>query len=597
MSEPANAPNQSTPPWHLHYEEGVKRTIDIPDIPLHQVLEESARTYPTHTALRFVLKYLKFGLVVESTMTYRELDAAGDRFAGALYGLGVRPGNRVVIMLPNCPQLTIAYFGILKAGGIIVNVNPIYTPRELEHQLGDAGAETILTVTGLYERVESVREKVGLKHIILTELTDTLAWYWRILAARQVRASGMMAAVQDAPHIYRFKDLLAKPGAQRPETHYAPDDTVLLQYSSGTTGMPKGAMLTHRNLVSNICQVVEWMGKITPGNERMLGALPFFHIYGMTVAMLCALRIGGELIMIPDPRQAELVLQIIARHKITFYPGVPASYMALLNNPRVQEFDLRSIEACLCGAASLPREIAQRFEEITQGYLVEGYGLTESSPVVIANPLRIRERRSGSIGIPLPNTTVEIVALEPDEDGNFPPVPLAEQGELVVYGPQVMKGYWNRPDDAMTGINARGGLHTGDIATMDEDGYFYIVDRKKDLIISSGYNVVPREVEEVLFTHPQIADAVVAGVPDLRRGEVIKAYLVLTPGSQLDIEEIRTYCKQNLAAYKVPRMVEFRDELPKNQVGKVLRRLLVEEHMQKQQESEQPAEQEQSVAG
>jgi long-chain acyl-CoA synthetase len=439
-----------------------------------------------------------------------------------------------------------------------------------------------VTLTGLNARIEEIRSQTALKRVILTDIVDSLPWLWKKLAARQVRSTGMMVDVAPASHIHNFYDLIHHAQPTPPSIIYSPSDVILLQYTGGTTGAPKAAMLTQRNLVANIHQSRAWFTFIKDGNEKVLGAIPFFHVYGMTVAMLLGFQMGATVIMIPNPRDIELVLQIINKERITFYPGVPAMYVAINNHPKVKEYDLRSVRGCMSAGASLPIEVARRFEELTGGNLVEGYGMSECSPVAIANPLLTTERRAGSIGLPIPNTRVEVVSLQPDENGEYAPMPVGEPGELVIYGPQVMKGYWNAPEETKRTINAQGGLHTGDIGRMDEDGYFYIVDRKKDLIIASGYNVVPREVEEVLFMHPKVMEAVVAGIPDARRGETVKAYLVLKAGESCSADEVRDFCKQYLAPYKVPTSVEFRTELPKSLVGKVLRRILVEEEVNKQ---------------
>lgn len=571
----------TSPPWVRHYEKGVPETISIPDIPLHQILVDTSTKYPDKIATRMVLKYLKFGLVIQSKMTYRELNEATDRFAAALHAMGVRQGDRVALMLPNIPQYAIAYFGTLKAGGIIVNTNPTYTPRELQHQLHDSGAETIIMLSGLHQRLAQIRDQTAVKRVIIADIPETLSWPFKTLVERQVRSTGMMVTLQPTADMYAFGELLRAYPAQPPKLTYTPDDVILFQYSGGTTGVPKGAMLTQRNLVSNSYQMSSWFTSIEYGNEKLLGALPFFHVYGMTVGMLLAVFSGGELIMVPDPRNTEHIMEVIAHEKATLYPGVPTMYNAINNHPRQAEFNLRSVKACLSGGTALPVEVSTRFEQITGGRLVEGYGLSESSPVATANPL-YGERRTGSIGLPIPNTRVEIVALEPDAEGNFATLGAGEEGELVIFGPQVMKGYWNNPEETAKTINTKGGLHTGDIAKMDADGYFYIVDRKKDLIIASGYNIVPREVEEVLFTHPKIMEAAVAGIPDPKRGETVKAYIILKEGETCTAEEVRTFCKQYLAPYKVPTLVEFRKELPKTQVGKVLRRLLVQEELEKQ---------------
>jgi long-chain acyl-CoA synthetase len=568
------------PAWQEHYEPGVPHTIDIPDLPVYEVVRKSARLYPNQTALRLVLRYLPLGLRLGSTLTYTQLDQASDRFAAALHGLGIRQNDRVAIMLPNLPQQVIAYFGTLKAGAIVVNTNPTYTARELHHQLLDSEAETIITLTGIYSRVQEARAGTSIKRIITTDIVSSLPIHWRLLAASKIRATGLMVDLPPAPDIFDFYKLLRSHPAQAPAVTYAADDVILFQYTGGTTGIPKAAMLTHRNLMSNLKQIQAWL-QTEQGKEKILGTLPYFHVYGMTCGVLCAPEMGAELIMSPDPRNTELVLHMIQNEKVTLYPGVPAMYGAIINHPMVKQFDLRSVKACLSGGAPLPAEIARGFEKITGGHLVEGYGLSESSPVAVANPLS-GERRVGSIGLPISNTNVEIVSLEPDEQGNFPLVPLGEEGELVIYGPQVMKGYWNKPDETAKTINSRGGLHTGDIVKMDEDGFLYVVDRKKDLIITGGYNIVPREVEEVLFMHPKVMEACVIGVPNALRGELVKAYIVLKPGEEATVDEIRTFCKEYLTLYKVPKSVEFRKEIPKSQVGKVLRRILVEEEVAKQ---------------
>jgi long-chain acyl-CoA synthetase len=571
----------NSPHWQVHYEKGVPQTVDIPDMPLYTILRDSARRFPNKVAVRMILRYLTKGIRVGSTLTYHELDEASDRFATALYSLGVCQHDRVAIMLPNLPQYTIAFFGILKAGAIAVNTNPTYTPRELQQQLQDSGTETIITLTGLYSKVQSVSAQTSLKHTILTDVVDSLAWHWQILAARQVRATGMMTKVPRAAHVYDFYSLIRSHAPHLPTISYQADDVQVLQYTGGTTGIPKAAMLTHRNLLSNAIQIQAWLNDIRIGGEKILGALPFFHIYGLTASILTATKIAAESVMIPNPRQADLILQIIDHERISFYPAVPTMYSMLVNHPRVQEFDLHSVRACISAGAPLPDEVARRFEELTKGYLVEGYGLTETSPAAVLNPFR-GKRRVGAIGVPISNTNVEIVTVEADADGNYLPVAPGEQGELVIYGPQVMKGYWNKPDETAKTINSRGGLHTGDIARMDEEGFIYIVDRKKDLIITGGYNVTPREVEEVLYMHAKVMEACVVGIPNLGRGEVVKAYIVLKPGEEATVGELRTFCKEYLTHYKVPKYIEFRKDLPKSQIGKVLRRILVEEEVTKQ---------------
>jgi long-chain acyl-CoA synthetase len=567
-------------PWFAHYEKGVPATIDIPEMPLHQIMHETAAKFPSNTAVRMVLKYLPMGLVIQSKMNYRELDELSNRFANALISLGVKPGDRVAIMLPNLPQTIVAFFGVLKAGGTVVNTNPTYTPREVQHQLSDSGAETMIIMSGLYDRLAQIRDKVSVRNVIIADVPDTLSWPFKGLVEKQVRSAGQMVDVPSAPDIHHFNDLVKRASSAAPNLDIDTNNTVLFQYTGGTTGVPKAAELTHRNLAANLAQMDAWFTKVEYGGERVLFALPAFHVYGMTVAMLFGTYIGAELVIVPDPRNTSHILDVLQNEKITLYPGVPAMYIGIINHPKVQEYNLRSVKACLSGGSALPVEVAQQFEEITGGILVEAFGMTESSPVTHANPL-FGQRKSGSIGVPIPSTDAQIVTLEPDESGEYQPLGVGEEGELRVKGPQVMKGYWGRPDETAKTVSHDGWLHTGDIAKMDEEGYFYIVDRKKDLIIAGGYNIVPREVEEILFAHPAIMEAAVVGSPHPKRGETVKAFIVLAPGKSATQEEIDAYCRENLAPYKVPRLYEFREELPKTQIGKVLRRELVREEKER----------------
>ena len=567
-------------PWVEKYESGVPEAIEYSGQLTHEMLDASAQTYANQVATRLLLSYLPLGITVQATQTYTELKDSVDRFAFALRKIGLQQGDRIAIMLPNIPQQVISFFGALKAGCVVVNTNPTYTPRELGHLLEDSGATAIVVLSGFYERVAQVKDSTELKHIIVTDLPDPLGFPFNRLVEKKVRKAGMMVDVADGAGIWGFDNLIKTSAPNPPTIDVTPDDVVLFQYTGGTTGSPKAAMLTHRNVVSNVQQIEAWYRDLEYGGEKILGAIPFFHVYGMTVAMLFSIYNGAELIVTPDPRQTDLVLEILQREKITMYPGIPTMYTAIINHPKVDEADLSSIKACLSGGMSLPVEIQRRFEQITGGKLAEGYGLTETSPVACANPIN-GMRKEGSIGLPVPSTEVTIVGLEPNEDGKYEPVAAGEDGELVIRGPQVMKGYWNRPDETAAAITEEGWFHTGDIARMDEDGFFYIVDRKKDLIITSGYNVVPREVEEVLYMHEKVQEAVVAGVPDAVRGENVKAYIVLKAGQQSTPEEISEFCREHLAPYKVPRLVEFRDELPRSQVGKILRRVLLEEEKSK----------------
>lgn len=562
--------------WLAHYEPDVPHTLTYPDIPLHRFLEDSARRYPDNVATKIVLKYLLGGrITIGGTLTYRELNSYADRFAAALAKLGVKSGDRVAVMLPNSPQFAIAFYGALKIGAVVVNVNPTYTAHELKHQLIDAGAETIVLLNLFYKRLEEVREATPIKNVIVTHIFDLLPFPSKQLVARAQRKEADWVDVEPGPGRYLFEPLLQNAPTRPPQVEIKPDDVALFQYTGGTTGVPKAAMLTHKNLVSNTLQVVSFLPSAEPGKEKVMAAIPFFHVYGMTVAMNFAVYVGGEIIIVPNPRPIDNVMRIIAKERATIFPGVPAMYIGIINHPDVHKTDLRSIKACISGSAPLPMEVQEQFGALTGGRLVEGYGLTETAPVTHCNPV-FGERRAGSIGLPLPDIEARLINAETGL-----PVPWGsdEVGELLVRGPNIMKGYWNKAEETADTIDDEGWLHTGDIARMDDEGYFYIVDRKKDMINASGYKVLPREIEEVLFTHPQVLEAAVAGVPDSYRGENVKAFIVAKPGATPSAEEIKAFCRERLAPYKVPRQIEFRDELPKTQVGKVLRRVLVEEHI------------------
>ncbi len=562
-------------PWFAFYESDVPHSLDLPQISLGAILDDSVSRYPSLPALHLVLRYLG-PLTIGARLSYRELADQVNRFAASLAALGVRKGDRVALMLPNLPQFVIAFFGTLKLGAIVVNTNPLYTAREIEHQFADSGAETVVILSSIYERVKEIQAQTQVRRVIITDVADYVPAPFNTLVERTLRKEGLMVDVPQGPGVYRFRPLLAQHPEPPPAVEVTPDDTALFQYTGGTTGVPKAAMLSHCNLVANIVQVRNWMPSLRYGKESCMGAIPFFHVYGMTVSMGLAMYLGGELVIMPSPRPIENVMKVLHKEHCSIYPGVPAMYIGIINHPDVGKYDLRCIKACISGSAPLPMEVQLKFGEITGGRLVEGYGLTEAAPVTHCNPV-FGERRAGSIGIPLPNVDARIVDYETLQDK-----PVGEPGELWLRGPQVMQGYWNRPDETAKTITSDGWLRTGDIARMDDDGCFYIVDRLKDIIIVGGFNVVPREVEEVLFEHPKIQEAVVAGVPDRKSGEIVKAYVVLKSGQSATPEEIIAFCRERLTPYKVPKQVEFRAELPKTMVGKFLRRVLVEEEKQKQ---------------
>jgi long-chain acyl-CoA synthetase len=566
-------------PWFKSYEQRVPHTLEYPDVTLDYFLDESTRKYPYNTATNFVLSYLAGGrFTVGGKLTYRKLNELVDRFAHALYQLGVRKGDRVALMLPNSPHFVIAFFGAMKIGAVVVNNNPTYTARELKHQIEDSGAETIILLNLFWPRLNEIQQETPLKRVIVAHVFDTLGFPSRLLVKSKQRRAPDWVDVKPAPNLHFFQDLLDTYGPTPPKVEKTPDDTALFQYTGGTTGLPKAAMLTHRNLVANTMQVSSWLVNGQPGAEKLMAAIPFFHVYGMTVAMIYGIWMGAELVIVPNPRPIDNVMNIIQKERCSIFPGVPAMYIGIVNHPQVQQYDLKSVKACISGSAPLPMEVQEKFGQITGGRLVEGFGMTEASPVTHCNPI-YGTRKNGSIGIPLPDTEAKIIDLETSADL---PIGGDQQGELCVRGPQVMKGYWNQPDETAGTVDADGWLHTGDICKTDAEGYFYIVDRKKDMIIASGFKVLPRDVEEVLFMHPKVLEAVVVGVPHPVRGDdTVKAFIVPKPGEQPTIEELREFCKERLAPYKVPREIDFRAELPKTLVGKVLRRVLVEEEKQK----------------
>lgn len=551
-------------PWLKFYEPGVPASIPYPDIPLHQNLADAARDYPQNPATIFF----------DATLTYQELDALANRFAAGLQRLGVKKGDRVALYLPNCPQFIIAYYGALRTGAIVVPCNPLYVARELEYQLNDSGSETIVALSKLYPVVKAIRDRTPLKRIIVASIKEYFPPILRLLFTlfREKKEGHAVDISKDADTFW-FQDFLRSAPASPDPVQVEPQDSACLLYTGGTTGVPKAAELSHRNLVANALQCAVWCSG-RRGQERFLAALPLFHSYGMTTCMNAGIQMASPIILLPQFKLKD-VLDAINKHHPTIFPGVPTMYVAINNFPDIADYNLRSIRACISGAAGLPVEVQQKFQGLTGGRLVEGYGLSEASPVTHGNPV-FGDCRIGTIGIPFPDTDAKIV----DLDTGTQELPPGEAGELIIRGPQVMKGYWNRPDETAL-VLREGWLYTGDIARRDADGYFQIVDRKKDMIIAGGFNIYPRDVEEVLYQHPKVKEAVVAGVPDEYLGEIVKAYIVLKEGETATEQEIIEFCRQNLAKYKVPRVVEFRKELPKTMVGKILRRVLVEEERDK----------------
>jgi long-chain acyl-CoA synthetase len=553
-------------PWLHNYPEEIPATLEYSTEPIQQYLINAAGRFPEKIALHFMGK----------EMTYQELYNEALTFASYLQGIGISKGDRVAIMLANTPQSVISYFGILLAGGIVVQTNPLYTERELEYQMKDSGAKAIITLDILYPRASKVMPQTDLQHIIVTAIKDYLPFPKNLVYPFiQKKQYGIVVNVKHQGNTHLFKEIMKTKSKKLVEHSFnIEEDIALLQYTGGTTGSPKGVMLTHKNLVANSSMCSAWLYKSKPGDESVLAVVPFFHVYGMTTILILTVMQANKMIILPK-FDVETTLKTIQKQRPTLFPGAPTIYIGLLNHPDLDKYDLSSIHSCLSGSAALPVEVQQEFEERTGGKLVEGYGLTESSPVTHANFLWDRPRVKGSIGVPWPDTDARIVSLETGEL-----MPIGEIGEIIIKGPQVMKGYWNRSAETAETIKD-GWLYTGDLGYMDEQGYFYVVDRKKDMIIAGGFNIYPREIEEVLYEHPAIKEVVAAGIPDPYRGETVKAYIVLKDGSTVTPDELNQFARKYLAAYKAPRLYEFREELPKTAIGKVLRRTLVEEEMKK----------------
>ncbi|MFD2700427.1 long-chain fatty acid--CoA ligase [Paenibacillus shunpengii] len=552
-------------PWLPFYEAEVAPTCEYPNQNLAAFLVTSAQKFPHRPAMYFMGK----------SISYKKLLMLSYQMANVLRGLGVKKGDRVAIMLPNCPQVVIAYYGTLLLGGVAVMTNPLYMERELAHQMKDSGAKIIITLDTFYSRVENTVQETEIKHTIVTGVKDYLPLIKKWLYPIKAKKEGPLPVVSYNNQVHSFTKLINSAAADPIlESVDAKEELAQLQYTGGTTGVPKGVMLTHMNLIANTIQSGNWCHQVEDGKERYLAALPCFHVFGLTCVLNQAIYRAGLMILVPK-FEVNMILNLIRKKKPTLFPGAPTMYIALINHPRIKEYDLSSINACISGSAALPVEVQDTFEEMTKGRLIEGYGLTEASPVTHANPIW-GKRKIGTIGIPFPDTDARVIHPETGEE-----MPVGEPGELIVKGPQVMKGYWGRPEETFETIR-NGWLFTGDMATMDEEGYFTIIDRKKDMIIASGFNIYPREIEEVLYEHPSVKEAVVVGMKDSYRGESVKAYIVLKDGAEPDPASLEQFCRSQLAAYKVPRQYVFRDSLPKTMVGKVLRRKLLEE------EEEQP---------
>jgi long-chain acyl-CoA synthetase len=596
-------------PWLQHYDSEVPDHLPLPRQLVHEMFSNAARAFPSRAALIFF----------KQRMSYRELDAISNRFAHALREVGVKTGDRVAVLLPNIPQCVIAFYGTLKVGAVLVLGSPLSNEEEIAYQLRDSGATVLLTLTSYRAMVGRICIDNDIKQVIYTDVREYLPIRQRILIASLVEGSEPHSAgvgvaqagtsqiqepqeaqtdpvdteqnghteatpLSDTPvatttlpskqRPYRelsFQQLLRRQEATPMDSGTSSQNLALLQYTSGTSDMPKGVMLSHANLMANVTQTRHWLQDAQRGCEVMLGVLPLSHSYGITSCMNLSMALAGSLVLLPT-RRIEQILEAIKEYRPTLFPGVPALYLAIANYPKVRSYGVSTIRTCISGSASLPVEVQEAFEKLTRGRLVEGYGLTEASPVTHANPLK-GERRVGCIGIPLPQTNARVVDLKTGE-----PVAPDDVGELLIQGPQVMQGYWKMPAETAQ-VLQDGWLHTGDLARVDEDGFFTIVDRKKDLILAGAYNVYPRDVEEVLYEHPKVLEAAVVSTTAHKNGAsspLIKAVVVLKRGEKATADELLALCRERLDAYKVPGQIEFRTELPKNIVGKVLRRLLIE---------------------
>jgi long-chain acyl-CoA synthetase len=542
-------------PWLAHYDKGIPEFVDYEEVCIPEFLNRSAERFPDNMALLFQ----------GYKITYRELKQMVDRFAACLSDFGIQKGDSVAILLPNIIPCVVGYYAILKIGATAVMNNPLYTDRELEHQFNDSESKLLITLDLLGNRMIDLRPKTSIKQIIYTSIGDYLPFPKSLLFPLVGKKKGLKADVKSAADVYKWKSVLSSSTGNAPDVTLSFDDTAMYQYTGGTTGVSKGVMLTHSNLSKQVQHIRAWFPMLNDGEEIMLGALPFFHVFGLSTAMNFSIYAGWGNILVPKP-QPEALLETITKFKPTFAPLVPTMFIGLLNHPQTGQADLTSIKGCFSGSAPLPVEVIRDFEKKTGSVIVEGFGMTESSPVTHINPFN-GNRKVGSIGLPISDTLCRIVDLNDGETD----LPLGEPGELLLKGPQVMKGYWNKPE-ATAETLTDGWLHTGDIGTMDEDGYFYIVDRKKDMIISGGFNVYPRDIEEVFFEHPKVLEAAAVGVPHPKRGEQVKVFVVLKEGETCTEEEFITYCKDKLAAYKLPTIIEFKEELPKTNVGKVLKK-------------------------
>ncbi len=551
-------------PWLKSYEKGVPETISYEEICMPDILDRTAKEFPDNTALIFQ----------GYKLTYRQFKEMVDRFATCLADFGIKQGDAVAILLPNLIPCVVAYFSILKIGAITVMNNPLYTDHELEHQFNDSGSKALITLDLLANRMIDLRPKTKIRQIVYTSIGDYLPFPKNLLFPLVAKKKKLAADVKQAPDVFTWKDCIAKYQQRPPTVKLGFQDVAMYQYTGGTTGVSKGVMLTHANLSKQVQQAAAWFPQFERGTQIVLGALPYFHVFGMSTAMNFAVYVGWSQVLVPRP-QPEPLLEAIRKFRPTFAALVPTMYIGMLNHPDLKKTDMSCIKGAFSGSAPLPVEVIHEFERITGAVIVEGFGLTETTPVTHINPFG-GIRKVGSVGVPVSDTECRIVSL----DDGVTDVPAGEPGELIVKGPQVMKGYKDMPDETANTLRD-GWCYTGDIGTMDQDGYFYIVDRKKDMIISGGFNIYPRDIDEVFYEHPKVQEACAIGVPDPKRGENVKVFCVLKEGETATQKELLEYCATKLAKYKLPGDIEFRKELPKTNVGKILRKQLRAEELEK----------------
>ncbi len=558
-----NLPLKENYSWLKSYPTDIDWNADIPIIPVYEMLDKTSANHFDAPAFDFL----------GAKMTWGEIDIFSKKFAKGLQDIGVVKGTKVGIYLPNCPLFVIAYYALMRCGATVVNYNPLYAPVELANMIEDSETDVVIThdLEMLYSKMSKMLHETRLEKLVVASFTEFLPfpknYLFQYLKAKE------LAKVEVNRRIFRYEEMIDNDGSYTAVDIKPLEDVALFQYTGGTTGLPKGAMLTHANIVANTEQATMWLG-CKEAEDKMLGVLPFFHVFAMTAVMNMSVRSAMEIIALPR-FELDATLKLINNKKPTIFPAVPAIINGVNNNKKLKKYDLSSIKYCISGGAPLPVEVKAKFEKKTGCVAVEGYGLTESSPVLCCNP-RVGENKAGSIGLPFPQTIIEII--DPETGAHVTP---GERGELCARGPQVMKGYWNRPEDNAKTLQDDGRLHTGDIAIMDEDGYFFIVDRIKDLIITNGYNVYPRNVEEAIYQHPSVDECIVAGVPDTQRGEVVKAWIKRKEGRSLTVEDLKKFLGDRLSPMEIPKRVEFRDApLPKTMIGKLSRKDVVAQELE-----------------